>query len=209
LKKQAILIVLVSIWSLSFGQKKEIYLNDDLIEITKTEFDKKLEEHSYKLRFELDTIIMNVKVIHIKKGKISAEELTNIKTTIFETTKKDMLIHSILVINYYPGKDPCNSGTANSNLIKRKYKWYLNEIKKMPYVDQFFIYKSNEGVERYGDDIKSYPDTNQLIETTFFPIHYSCGSYVIIDHEGNYYAVRGEYILEDIIDLLEESWHER
>ena len=84
----------LSIWSISFGQKKEVYLNDDLIEITKTEFDKKLEEHSYKLRFELDTIIMNVKVIHIKKGKISAEELTNIKTTIFETTKKNKVFLS-------------------------------------------------------------------------------------------------------------------
>ena len=53
------------------AQKKELYLNDDLKQITQFEFTKSEKANFYNIKFELDTLIVNVKVKSTKKGKIS------------------------------------------------------------------------------------------------------------------------------------------
>ena len=80
--KTKLLTLILGLLTISiFSQKKEIYLNDDLMKITQTDF-KKIDEPNkfYNLRFELDTLIANVKVQRIRKGKVSNELLDSIKS---------------------------------------------------------------------------------------------------------------------------------
>jgi hypothetical protein len=206
LKKYYILLFLVSIWSLSFGQKKEVYLNDDLNEISKEKFDSISEKVSINLRYELDTLIVNVKVLHEKKGTLSKDELTNIKTTLSTISKRELPNNTTLVIDYYSGRDVCNVSSVNY-FSTRIYSYYLRDLKKMDHINQFYVYKADKGLKQFGNKAKWHPDTNQLIETLFFPVDYYCQGYVIIDYEGNFFARRGEYNPQEVIDLLQKNYN--
>ena len=204
--KHLILILIIGlIHTLSFSQAKEIYLNDDLIDISKAEFDKKTDRQLYfDLRFESDTLIVNVKVDRFKKGTISKTQLDAIRTQLSAARHQKIKEHTILVINYYPGLDRCNS-TGLKYYRNEHYERYIKRIKRFKNVNQFFVYKSPEGTRDYGDKVKWFPDNSAIIEDTFFPIHYPCGSYVLIDSKGNYYIEKGEYSTDTIIDLLKDE----
>ncbi len=203
MKYNLIKILFILIGYCSFGQIKEIYMNDDLVNIVKSEFEKKTQEKTYNLRFDLDTLIVNVKVKKIKKGRISASKLDSIKKTLTKTTNKK-IAENILVINYHPGLDRCFSN-ARESFLTDIHGRYLKRIKKFDNVNQFFIYKSVEGTEKCGEKLKWFPDRDNLIERTFFPINYPCGSFVLIDENGNYYITKGEYNLDEIFRLIKKK----
>ncbi|MCK5730633.1 MAG: hypothetical protein KAH68_06140 [Draconibacterium sp.] len=189
----------------SLGQAREIYLDDDLNTISKSKFDFRNEQyHHYNLRLDLDTLIVNIKVQRIKKGKISKMKLDSIRNELFGSTNKKIERDNILVINYYPGLDKCNS-SGDISYVKEKYKRYLKELGKIENIEQFFIYKSSDGTKRYGKKLKWFPDKSNIIEKTFFPIHYPCGSFVIIDLDGSFYLMKGEHNIYDIIFLLKDK----
>ncbi|MEH1009416.1 hypothetical protein VDP25_16885 [Winogradskyella sp. ECml5-4] len=190
---------------ITFGQKKEIYLNDDLIKISKPEFNKETDDHkSYNMKFDLDTLIVNVKVQRIKKGKISKTKLDSIRTELSSISNQSVPENNILILNYYHGLDWCNS-TGDKSYVRGKYKNYLRKIKKLKNVNQFFMYKSPEGTAEYGKQLNWIKDEFGIIEKTFLPIHYPCGSYVLIDENGNFYIQKGEYNIENIIGLIKNK----
>jgi hypothetical protein len=187
----------------SFGQKKDIYVNEDLNEIVKKDFNKINVSDGYlKLKFEVDSVFVNVNVKRIKKGKIATNLLDSIKLNL----SSDINFFSendFFVINYYPGKDQCNS-SGNKDFVKEKYRNFIREIKKNKQVKQFFVCKDVEGTETYGK-INWINDKNAIIEKTFFPLHYPCGSFVLIDSLGNFYSYKGEYNIDNIHNLLKDS----
>ena len=189
----------------TFSQKKEIYLNDDLIEITQTSF-KKNDEPSkfYNLRFELDSLIANVKVQRIKRGKVSIELLNSIKSELSTISGDTIPKNNLVVIIYYHGLDKCYSSSGKP-YAQGKYKWVLKKIRKMENVNQFFMYKSPEGIKNYGKQLNWIEDEFGTIENIFLPLKYPCGSYVLIDENGNYYVQKGEYNAERIIKLLKDK----
>ena len=201
-----ILTYLICLYSIvSFGQKKEIYANDDLIEITKSEFNKEKDLHkSYNMRFVLDTLIVNVKVQRVKKGKVSKIKLDSVRNELSTVSDQNIPKNNILIINYYHGLDGCNS-TGDKSYVRGKYKGYLRKLKKLKNVNQFFIYKSPEGTVGYGKQLNWIKDKSGIIEKTFLPIHYPCGSYVIIDENGNFYIQKGEYNIDNIIGLIKNK----
>lgn len=189
----------------TFAQKKEIYLNDDLVEITQADFKKTDEPYKfYNLRFELDTLITNVKVQRIRKGRVSNELLNLIKSELSTISGDSIQSDNFIVINYYHGLDRCNS-TGDKSYVRGKYKKFLEKIKKMKNVSQFFMYKSPEGTKDYGNQLNWIKDEFGTIEKTFLPIHYPCGSFVLIDSNGNYYVKKGEYNIEQIIELIKDK----
>lgn len=188
----------------SFGQTKEIYLNDDLKSISESEFNETTKELTYNLKFDLDTLIVNIKVLRVKKGIISKQKLDSIKVNLSESSGKEINESDIIIINYFPGLDRCNSGTGSS-FLREKYSRYLRKINKNEDVSQFFVYKTIEGTKKYGRKLEWIPDNGNLIEKTFFPIHYNCGSFALIDENGNYYLTKGEYDIEKIIDLIKDK----
>jgi hypothetical protein len=188
----------------SLGQTKEIYLNDELINITESEFKKATEEGTFNMKYDLDTLIINVKVLRIKKGKITKQKLDSIRTYLSNSSDKEINENNTLIINYFPGIDRCNSGSGNP-ILRKKYSRYLQKINNIENVSQFFVYKSIKGTKKYGKELEWIPDKSTLIEMTFFPFHYNCGSYALIDEDGNFYVEKGEYDIEKIIDLIKNK----
>jgi len=187
-------ILLISLFHLlSYGQKKELYVNDDFEYISKTEFDKKSEQPlDYNLRFELDSAYLNVKVSRYKKGKIELNVLDSIKNVFFKNKNVEFSNNDIFLINYYPGNDKCSTEGYKSN-FKLKYNQYRRKFDKIENLKQLFVYKSDDGLKGFGNKIDWQSDIYSLIEKTFYPISYPCGGYVIIDEKGNYISERGEY----------------
>jgi len=72
MKKKLILIIFIGIYCpIIIAQKKEVYLNDDLKYISKLEFNSTIENFKYyTLKYDTDSVIINVKVERITKGKI-------------------------------------------------------------------------------------------------------------------------------------------
>ena len=200
--KNIVLLFLIGFLTIkSYSQKKEIYLNDDLESISESEFKEKKEPFSYNIKYDLDTIIVNVKALRIKKGLISKQKLDSIKNNISKVSGKTIKESDMIVINYYPGLDNCNSSYSNP-FLREKYSQYLKEIKKNENVSQFFIYKTIEGTEKYGKKLEWFPDNGNVIKNIFFPLHYNCDSFAIIDKNGNFFLTRGEYDILIIIDLI-------
>lgn len=187
------------------AQKKEIFINDDLAEITQVEFDE-IEDliHFYNMKFDLDSLIINVKVLRTKKGRINHQKLDSIRTELSVSSGKTIPNNNLIIINYHHGLDRCNS-TGVKSFIKEKYSRYLNRLKKIKNVSQFFMYKTPEGTKDYGSRLNWIEDKSGLIRKTFLPIPYPCGSYVIIDKDGNYLVQKGEYDIEEIIELIESD----
>ncbi len=205
MKHILLIITICLIHVLSFGQAREIYLNDEFINISKEEFDKKTDKYLFfDLRFESDTLIANIKVQRVKKGKISKVKLDSIRIQLSAARHQKIEEQTILVINYYPGLDPCNS-TGLKYLRKEHYERYVKRMNRFKNVNQFFIYKSPEGTKDYGEQLKWFPDKSNIIENTFFPIHYPCGSFVLIDSTGNFYIQKGEYNTNTTVDLIKDE----
>lgn len=184
---------------LLFSQKKELYVNDDFEYITKTEFDKKPEyKLDYIRRFDLDSCYLNVKVSRYKKGKIKISLLDSIKKSFNDVNLEKLYADDILVINYYPGNDPCSSSSYKKNFTE-KYNQFYKKINNIAKVKQLFVYKTHEGLKDFGGNMHWQPDRFNLIENTFYPIHYPCGGYVIIDSKGNYISERGEYCYTEML----------
>lgn len=204
MKKIILYLVIGLFYSFTFGQADEVYLNDDLINISKTEFYKKTgHRKNYNLRFDLDTLIVNVKVQRIKKGNISKTKLDSIRNELSNLSNQKIESNNLLVINYYHGLDRCNSGGNKSHMVE-KYKQYLKRLKKIDNVNQFFMFKSPVGTKEYSKQLKWIQDKSSIIERTFLPLHYPCGSFVLIDEHGNYYTRKGEYNIYDIINLVKK-----
>lgn len=193
-----ILFIFINI-STVLSQKKELYVNDNLEEISKTEFDRNTGDDYLNLKFDGDTVYVNISAKRIKKGKISTSELEAIKSNLTPSpTNFDQ--DDFIVIYYYPGKDAYNS-SGNKEMTRQNYQSYLTKVKKYPHIKQFFVYKSVEGTEEYGA-IDWLKDKNRLIETLFFSVHYPCNSTLIIDGLGNYYAHRGENNISEIFKII-------
>lgn len=201
-----LLTLLIVLFSIStFGQKREIYLNDDFLEITQLEFNKADNDYIYyDMRFESDSLITNVKVRRVRKGKISLTKLDSIRNELSILSNLNIQKENLIIINYYHGLDDCNNISDYSN-VKQKYRKFQKKILKNEKVSSFFIFKSPEGIINYGKQLKWYKDQSGIIEKTFFPIPYPCGSYVLIDENGNFYVQKGEYNIEEIIYLIKDK----
>lgn len=205
MKTKLIIIAFVLLSISIYAQKSEIYLNDDLKPISQRQFNNPNKPHTfYNLSIELDTAIANVQVQRIKKGKISIVMLDSLKSELAKLSGKPIPKANTLVINYHHGLDRCIS-TVNKSYVTVKYKRFLKKINSIASTSHFFMYKSDEGIKTYGKKLKWIKDKFRTIEKTFLPLHYPCGSFVLIDENGNYYVNKGEYNIDQIIDLLKNK----
>ena len=121
---------------------------------------------------------------------MESKVLDSIKNAFFKN--EELNDNQIFLINYYPGNDKCSSNGYKLN-FKSKYNEYRRKFDKIENLKQLFVYKSDDGIKKFGNKISWQSDINSLIENTFYPIPYPCGGYVIIDSKGNYISQRGEY----------------
>lgn len=202
MKKYLITFLLCLSSIISFGQKKVVYLNDDLVEIPKSIFEKEFDYSKfYKINFDLDTLNVNIIVQRERKGKINNEKRESIRESLSKTIKQNIPKNNTLVINYYPGEDKCNS-TIGVEYVSNRYEKYTKNIQKQENLTQIYIYRTLKGAKNFGRTLKWFPDEEHLLEKTFFRVHYPCDSFVLIDEKGNYYIQKGEYNIDDVLPLL-------
>jgi hypothetical protein len=202
MKKITYTISFFLISTILFSQKNEIYLNDSFTFITKEEFKKDSgNEFDYNLKFKSDTTFVNIKVQRVKKGKISLQLLDSIKNNLSENSNQFIDSNDVLFINYYPGNGPCSTDGYKNN-FKSQYGRFYRKFKRIENLKQFSVYKSSKGLEEFGSKIHWLSDNKNLIEKIFYPIHYPCGGYLIINIDGSYLSQRGEYCYSNT--LIEE-----
>lgn len=187
----------------SAQNKTETYYDDQFQKISKDRFEYLLNKNEYRAnQYELEDQITNI-VYQVKtKGKLSEEELKNIKSYL---SKIQPLKEGLIVLVFYPGRDSCNE-TDNESTWTIFDKDYQKELKKLKITNTYWLYKDDEDLKYYHPKkINWQKDSDQLIEKTFFKMHYPCFSSVVIDENGNYISNLGEFgkvhILNDIKEL--------
>ncbi|MFV0149324.1 hypothetical protein OBJ96_02215 [Empedobacter falsenii] len=112
------------------------------------------------------------------------------------------------VINYYPGKDPCNTTSASAEGLKNVQLHNEYSANKITTTNFINIYKNKEGIITFNDLIW-YKDPNQIVEKTFFEYHYPCSSFVIL-HNNKYISYFGEYsytyLLKNLRKIISPSF---
>lgn len=78
-------------------------------------------------------------------------------------------------------------------LLLKKYRSSKKQINKTPHHTAYFVYKNTTGLSQSKKGVDWYLDHNQTIENLFFPLHFNCGSFVIIKPNGAYYSYKSEY----------------
>lgn len=99
-----------------------------------------------------------------------------------------------LVIIYYPGKDPCNSsGSATKESRKIWFDQLEDRVNQIIQSKPIYIYKDENGLEKYDGILTWHKDPEGTIERLFFEHHYPCSSFEVISKEGDFISYFGEF----------------
>ena len=200
MKKLLLLFVLIA----QNAVNAQTYYDADNNKIDKTTFDKLLAGKEY---YHVENDSLKAFKLMYRNNRGERGSLGDTQNLFKElNTKLDLKLDSnkTLIIYYYPGKDPCNSGGKYS--VRREYlksdKQLSKKVKAIAEVNVLRVYKNKEGLTTINDhDWKK--DPNALIENLFFSYDYWCESFVIIN-DGKYLAVFGEYGHKQVIESLKE-----
>lgn len=183
----------------------DIYLDENDQKISIQEFNTHSENNvGY---FYLEGISDNGKVFFMEKrlttGRVSLQVVNDLRTHLQNLSQSEIDENNYLVVNYFPGPDACNQ-SGNPKAYNSTLKSYRKRINRQKTVSQFFIYKTDEGLEIKKEEITWYPDTNYLWQTHFFKYHYPCFSFVIVRSDGHFYLMKGEYNTRQVFKGLKE-----
>ncbi len=186
-----------------YAQKERYYFDDNFNPIGMKDFFNKenLNYEFLKLEIEIDTAIIYKIEKRELKGKLNKENHLLILNYIKKIINKEVDSSKTILINYYPGKDKCNS-TGGKSYVLNLHQEYVKKLKSYKNVNQYFIYKSKDGLQELEKYFNWYPDTENVIEKSFFPLPYPCGSYLIIYPDGKYFSYKGEYYLPSIFKYI-------
>jgi hypothetical protein len=172
----------------------DIYLDEYGLRITKEEFNALADNNvGY---FYLEGITENGRVFFVEKrttfGRVSPQVVNDLRTHLQKLSESEINEKNYLVVNYYPGPDPCNQ---SGNMIgsNSRLRSYHKRISRQKNVSQFFIYKIDKGLGIKKEHLTWYPDKNNLWQSHFFKHHYPCDSFVIVKPDGQFLLVKGEY----------------
>ena len=189
----------------AFAQTKPIrYFDENMSTISKKEYEQDRKNPNFlHLEFDLDTAKYYVKTTREHSGQMPAETLQLLKKDLEATSQTAIPAEQLIVIDYYPGPDPCNtSGTTDKSWIKADHAEYQKALHKSGPVFQCYIYSRKEGLERYEGIYAWYPDLHDRVRQLFFKMHYPCGSVVVIRPDGKYKSYYGEYASETVLAMI-------
>lgn len=205
MKKILLIIFLFCAYSSFSQQKQALYLNENNQSISKKEYRKGENDNSTFLHIQHETdSSLEFRIIRREnRGKLSRENLVLIRTSLEESAQVRIDTNQILVIDYYPGKDRCNSSSDQTPTYLRKhYREYIKELYGIAPLQQFNIYSDSLGLSKYYGVVPWYADLNDQIKNTFFHYHYPCGSFVVIHPSGFYHAYYGEYSTTQVFEAV-------
>ncbi|MFN0033718.1 MAG: hypothetical protein ACKVUS_01540 [Saprospiraceae bacterium] len=206
MKHLLFLALLLLSFNLFSQGKKAYYYDQNFTPLSEKDFwkDKDISKRLH-LSYDVDTAKIFVKVTREQRGRIHVDSLKLLKRDLEISTNYPIDSTHLIVIDYYPGKDPCNSGgTQDRTAIKNDHKSYLSKLHSLAPISQFYIYCLKEGLERYKGIYNWKPDLNNRIENTFFQLHYPCGSLVVIRPDGLFVTWYGEYSNQQVWDYVKE-----
>lgn len=200
--KYILIIFLFLSFKISAQKNKIIYVNEQKQEIDKLEFQKlKKTDEYWDIYFQQDSLDIYLLVKRNTKGKISKNQLNQLKENL---SIKEITTNTIIVIIYYPGKDKCNATkkTSSWNIFDKNYLKKLNKISK---ISHHWVYKDSEDLKYfYKKKIDWKKDTNQFLEKLFFKYKFPCSSSVLIDANGNYITIYGEFGKQNVLQIAQE-----
>jgi hypothetical protein len=130
------------------AQKPSLYLGDDFNQIPKAEYEKEEKEKHLLLSFETDSLFVYVKTKREIFGTLPPKKLAEIYKAYDAATATKVERNNSIVIQYYPGKDHCNS-QGSKGFVKKKYKASNNKILGTKNTVPFFVYKNDKGLKPY------------------------------------------------------------
>jgi len=195
------LFILLLCSVISFGQEIHFY-DVDGIRITKEQFEKQRDTRvNVRLSFQKGKNIETRLFPRSKTGFISQEIRNKIILNLENVTGKVVSPSEMVIINYYQGKDACNSsGSGESRWeMKKALAGYRRKIHSLGQTSQYYMYASKDGIKESYGLVERFYDLDLLVEKTFFQYKYPCGSFVIIKPDGKYIAYFGEYGRDQVI----------
>jgi hypothetical protein len=189
----------------SFAQVHQYY-DDNNVAISQDVYLRKLKSaKKFDLTVTQGNVIVHNMVDREEHGTLPVPFMRVLRADLKASTGKTIDSTHLLVIEYYPGPDPCNtSGTTDKKWLKNKEQELGEQLKKLSKpVSRFSIYNKKEGLERYKGVKIWYPDVRRRVHNTFFPVAFPCGSFVVIHPDGRYHAYFGEYMNEQVTKAAE------
>jgi hypothetical protein len=173
------------------GKGTTRYFDENNVEISKSKFNR-IRSTNKLLDIPGDSINHKKLTLREKRGKITNRAL--LESLLEKETNHRLDSNKPIVIIYYPGKDRCNSsGSATKESRKIWFGQLENGINQVAQTKPIYIYKDNDGLEKYDGILTWHKDPDGTIERLFFEYHYPCSSFVVISKDGNYISYFGEF----------------
>jgi hypothetical protein len=189
-----IIIFGVLIYSCStskIGNNKTKYFDENNVEISKSKFNR-IRSTNKLLDIHGDSTNHKKLTLREKRGKITNRAL--LELLLEKELNQELDSTKPLVIVYYPGKDPCNSSGSATKESRRIWFGQLEDgINQVAQTKPIYIYKNNDGLEKYDGVLTWHKDPEGVVERSFFEYHYPCKSFVVISKDGNYISYFGEF----------------
>ena len=113
-------------FSLCNAQKPKLYLGTALQKISETQYNKIEKESHLLLSYQSDSLEVFVKMKREITGVLSKKELKNLRLGYEISSSKKLNPQQGIVIQYYPGEDPCNS-SGNSSFVEKNIDQVKNK----------------------------------------------------------------------------------
>ena len=184
-------ILICSCSATKTGKDKTRYFDENNVEISKSKFNR-IRSTNKLLDIPGDSINHKKLTLREKRGKINDRK--SLELMLEKATNLELDSDKPIVIIYYPGKDRCNSsGTTDKEWIKSWYGQLEDELNQVAEIKPLYIFKDNEGLEKYDGILNWHKDPEKTIERLFFEHHYPCSSFVAISKNGDYISYFGEF----------------
>lgn len=192
-----LLLLCTSFSVLGQSTKKEYLHDENGNEVGLEVFKAKLSEgYIYSIE-ETDTTFVATLVLREETGVLSNEELNEIKYELSKLSGKTIDQTQILIVHFFAKPNQYSPGNCIDNYVKdAAYKRFL---KKNP---QYVRFNITEKGYTYSSKYVN-EDINGIIHK-FFKHGSVCGNYMIIQPDGNFFRMIGEYIQKNIPDKLAE-----
>jgi len=184
-------IFIYSCSSSKVGNDNTKYFDENNVEISKSKFDR-IRSTNKLLDIPGDSVNHKKLILREERGKITNRAL--LVSLLEKETNQELDSTKPIVIIYYPGKDSCNSsGSATKESRKIWFGQLEDGINQVAQTKPIYIYKDNDGLEKYDGVLTWYKDPEGTVERLFFKNHYPCSSFVVVSKNGNYISYFGEF----------------
>ncbi|CAN1518376.1 hypothetical protein MCETHM1_01009 [Flavobacteriaceae bacterium] len=207
MRSKLILIIYFLISNFSFCQeKKELFYDYKLDEISKEKFTDLQTLENYTLSYEFENSIKTYLIEINTHGKLNYFLLENIKKYLISLNPKTTFENTNYIVINYIDNDPVPYRKG----AQVPWDVFENDIskafKRKDNISQFYVINPNAKDLYYyhSDKLKFKTDKDHFLRDKFFTFKGLNGGFLIIDKEGNYFSHKGEYSKKDVLNQMEQ-----